>query len=217
MASMGIYVFSTELLSELLATQGDDFGNDIIPKALSEHRVMGHVFDGYWADIGTIRRFYEVNLELATGPTFDLNVPRQPVYTNARFLPPTDLQGAQIKKSLLAEGCRVADAEITNSVIGIRSIIGSQVIMRDTVMMGADYYETDEQCAENRELRRPDIGVGNGSTIEGAILDKKARIGHNVHIRYLQNRPDSENENWVARDGLVVVPKSAVIPDDTVI
>jgi glucose-1-phosphate adenylyltransferase len=217
MASMGIYVFSTELLSELLAAPGDDFGKDIIPEALSNQRVMGHIFDGYWADIGTIRRFYEVNLEMAATPPFDLNIPNQPIYTHARFLPPTELQGATLNKVLLAEGCSIADAEISNSVIGIRSIIGSQVVIRDSVMMGADYYETDEQRAENRRLGRPDIGVGDGSVIEGAILDKKARIGRNVHIRYLPDRPDSETENWAARDGLVVVPKSAVIPDDTVI
>jgi glucose-1-phosphate adenylyltransferase len=111
----------------------------------------------------------------------------------------------------------VTDAEIINSVVGIRSVIGAQVVMRDTVMMGADYYETDEHRAENVQLGRPDIGVGSGSTIEGAILDKKARIGRNVHIRYLPDRPDYENENWVVRDGLVVVPKSAIIADDTVI
>jgi glucose-1-phosphate adenylyltransferase len=217
MASMGIYVFSTEILSDLLAAPGDDFGHDIIPKALSEHRVMGHVFDGYWADIGTIRRFYEVNLELAATQPFDLNIANQPVYTNARFLPPTELQGARLSKVLLAEGCNIADAEITNSVVGIRSIIGSQVVIRDSVMMGADHYETDEQRAENRRLARPDIGIGNGSVIESAILDKKARIGRNVHIRSLPDRPDCENDNWVVRDGLVVVPKSAIIPDDSVI
>lgn len=217
MASMGIYVFSTELLSELLAAPGDDFGNDIIPKALSKYRVMGYVFDGYWADIGTIRRFYEVSLELAATQAFDLNVPGQPVYTNARFLPPTELQGARISKVMLAEGCNISDAEITNSVIGIRSIIGSQVVILDSVMMGADHYETDEQRAENNQLGRPDIGVGDGSVIESAIIDKKARIGRNVHIRSLPDRPDSENGNWLVRDGLVVVPKSAIIPDNTII
>jgi glucose-1-phosphate adenylyltransferase len=217
MASMGIYVFSTELLAELLEAPGDDFGKDIIPEAISDKRVMGYIFDGYWADIGTIRRFYEVNLELAATPPFDLNIPNQPVYTHARFLPPTELQGATLEKVLLAEGCSIADAKITNSVIGIRSMIGSQVVIRDSVMMGADYYETEEQRAENRRLGRPDIGVGDGSVIEGAILDKKARIGRNVHIRYLPDRPDSEAENWAARDGLVVIPKSAVIPDDAVI
>lgn len=217
MASMGIYVFSTELLSEMLAAKGDDFGHNILPKAISSHRVMGHVFDGYWADIGTIRRFYEVSLELAATQSFDLNVPNQPVYTNARFLPPTELQGARLKKVMLAEGCNIADAEISNSVIGIRSIIGSQVVIRDTVMMGADYYETDEQRVENSRLGRPDIGIGDGSVIESAIVDKKARIGRNVRIRFLPDRPDSEQENWVVRDGLVVVPKSGVIPDNTVI
>ena len=217
MASMGIYVFSTELLSELLAAPGDDFGNDIIPKALQNHRIMGHVFDDYWADIGTIRRFYEVSLEMAASPSFDLNIANQPVYTNARFLPPAELQGARLSKVMLAEGCNIGDAEITNSVVGIRSIIGSQVVIRNTVMMGADHYETDEQRLENRRLRRPDIGVGDGSVIDSAIIDKKARIGRNVQIRYLADRPDSENENWLVRDGLVVIPKSAVIADDTVI
>jgi glucose-1-phosphate adenylyltransferase len=217
MASMGIYVFSTELLIELLEAPGNDFGKDIIPGALANKKVMGHIFDGYWADIGTIRRFYEVNLEIASTPAFDLNIPNQPVYSRARFLPPTELQGATINKVLLAEGCSIADAEITNSVIGIRSMIGAEVVIRDTVMMGADYYETDEQRAENQRLGRPDIGVGDGSIIEGAIVDKKARIGRNVHIRHLPDRPDSETENWVARDGLVVIPKSAVIPDGTVI
>lgn len=217
MASMGIYVFSTELLSELLAAPGDDFGNDMIPVALSDHRVMGHVFDGYWADIGTIRRFYEVSLELIASQAFDLNVPNQPVYTNARFLPPTELQGARISKAMLAEGCKIGDAEITNSLVGIRSIIGSQVVMRDTVMMGADYYETETQRTENRQLGRPDIGVGDNTVIESAIIDKKARIGRNVQIRFKPDRPDSDNDNWMVRDGLVVVPKSAVISDDTVI
>lgn len=217
MASMGIYVFSTEVLSKLLSASGDDFGSDIIPKALSDHKVMGHVFNGYWADIGTIRRFYEVNLELAGGQSFDLNAVNQPVYTNARFLPPTELQGAKLSKVLLAEGCRIGGADISNSVVGLRSVIGSKVVMRDTIMMGSDFHETDEQRAENIRLSRPDIGIGDGSVIESAILDKKARIGRNVHIRSLPERPDSENDNWVVRDGLVVVPKSGVIPDNTVI
>jgi glucose-1-phosphate adenylyltransferase len=217
MASMGIYVFSTELLAELLETLGNDFGKDIIPSALANKKVMGHIFDGYWADIGTIRRFYEVNLEMASTASFDLNLPNQPVYTRPRFLPSTELQGASLNKVMLAEGCKIADAEIVNSVIGIRSIVGAQVVIRDSVVMGADYYETDVQRAENRRLGRPDIGIGDGSVIEGAILDKKARIGRNVHIRYLPDRPDSETDNWVARDGLIVIPKSAVIPDDTVI
>lgn len=217
LASMGIYVFSTKLLFELLTAPGDDFGKDIIPEALVNRRVMGYIFDGYWADIGTIKRYYEVNMELAASPAFELNLPNQPVYTNPRFLPPGDLQGARLTKTLLAGGCRIADAEISNSVVGIRSIIGTGVVMRDSIMMGSDSYETDEHRAENVQLGRPDIGIGNGSTIEGAIIDKKARVGRNVHIRHLPDRPDYENENWVVRDGLVIVPKSAIIDDNTVI
>ncbi|HMQ51971.1 MAG TPA: glucose-1-phosphate adenylyltransferase [Anaerolineae bacterium] len=218
MASMGIYVFTTDLLLDLLNAPGDDFGKDIIPATLADYRVMGYVFEGYWADIGTIRRFYEVNLELAAAqPSFDLNVPHQLIYTHPRFLPPTKLDGATLNQVLLADGCVIGEAEITNSVVGVRSVIGSQVVIRDSVLMGADYYETDEDRAKNRRLGRPDMGIGAGSVIEGALIDKKAYIGRNVRIRYLPDRPDSETENWVARDGLVVVPKSAVIPDETVI
>jgi glucose-1-phosphate adenylyltransferase len=218
MASMGIYVFSTDLLFELLDAPGDDFGNDIIPAALPEKRIAGYIFDGYWADIGTIRRFYEVNLELASpNPPFDLNVPHRPIYTHARSLPPNELHGPTLDGVLLADGCYIGDAAISNSVIGVRSTIGSEVIIKSSVIMGSDYYETAAHHAENRRLERPDIGIGDGSVIEGALIDKKARIGRNVHIRYLPDRPDAEDENWVARDGLVVVPKSAVIPDNTVI
>lgn len=218
MASMGIYVFATDLLLELLKTPGDDFGGDIIPAALAKHNVMGYVFDDYWADIGTIRRFYEVNLELAqANPPFTLNAPHRPIYTNARSLPPNELYGARFDRALLADGCVIQDAEIIHSVIGVRSVIGSGVVLKSSVMMGMDYYETDADRAENRKLGRPDMGIGDGSVIEGALIDKKARIGRNVQIRYLPDRPDSETENWVARDGLVVIPKSAVIRDGTII
>jgi glucose-1-phosphate adenylyltransferase len=218
MASMGIYVFSTELLIELLDTPSNDFGKEIIPGALADHKIMGYVFEDYWADIGTIRRFYEVNLELASSnPPFDLKSPNQPIYTNARSLPPNELHGPTFNEVLLADGCLIKDAQITKSVIGVRSVIGSQVVMDSTVMMGADIYETDEDKAENKNLGRPNIGIGDGSVIEGALIDKKARIGRNVTIRYMPDRPDEEANNWVARDGLIVVPKSAIIPDGTVI
>lgn len=218
MASMGIYVFTTDLLLDLLDNPGDDFGNDIIPQAIREHQVMGYVFDAYWADIGTIRRFYEVNLELAQpNPPFELNAPHMPIYTHARSLPPNELHGPTFNQVLLADGCVIRDAEITNAVVGVRSTIGSQVVLKDSVMMGSDYYETAAHIAENRGLGRPNIGIGDGSMIAGALIDKKARIGRNVQIHYRPDRPDSEQDNWVARDGLVVIPKSAVIPDGTVI
>ncbi len=218
MASMGIYVFTTELLLELLNAPGNDFGKDIVPQTMSTHRVMGYVFEKYWADIGTIRRFYEVNLEMASpNPPFDLTDPQHQIYTHPRFLPPCEVHGATLDRVLLTDGCRVRDAAITNSVIGLRSVIGSKATITDSVIMGADYYETGETRAENARLGRPDVGIGAGSTIEAALIDKNTRIGTNVHIRHLTDRPDESHENWAAREGLVIIPKSAVIPDDTVI
>ncbi|MBU0496067.1 MAG: glucose-1-phosphate adenylyltransferase [Chloroflexi bacterium] len=218
LASMGIYVFATDMLHELLQVPGDDFGRDLVPQALANYRVMGHVFDGYWADIGTIRRFYEVNLELASPDRpLDLLGPQWLIYTRPRFLPPSEVRASQLDQVLLADGCYVCGADISNSVIGLRSRIGPDVTIRSSIIMGADYYETDEERAENRCRGRPDLGIGAGSVIEGAIVDKNAHIGCNVHIRCVPGRPDAETEDWVAREGLVIVPKSAVIPNDTVI
>lgn len=218
MASMGIYVFETDALIELLGTEGDDFGRDIIPSAIENKRVMGHVFDGYWEDIGTIKRFFEVNLEMAMPDApFDFYEAERPIYTHARFLPPSEIHGAHLHNVLLPEGCRVNDASVSNSVVGLRSIIGAEAVIQSTVMMGADYYETEKELAENRQLDRPDIGIGAGSVIHRAIIDKNARIGRNVHIRNIANRPDMETNDWVARDGIVIVPKGGVIPDGTVI
>lgn len=218
MASMGIYVFATETLFELLEAPGDDFGRDIVPAAIEERRVMGYVFDSYWEDIGTIRRFYQVNLEM-TQPdaAFDIYSADRPIYTHPRFLPASEIHGAHLHNVLLTDGCRLYDAAVHDSVVGLRSIIGRETTIESTVIMGADYYETEEELAENERLDRPDIGIGAGSHIEGAIIDKNARIGRNVTIRSIPNRPDSEEENWVARDGIVIVPKKATIPDGSVI
>jgi len=218
LASMGIYVFRTDLLLEVLKPEGDDFGKDIIPNALADYRLMGYVYDGYWADIGTIRRFYEINLEMTLPDRpFDFYIPGRPIYSRARFLPATEVYGAQIENALLADGCRVVDSRINHSVIGLRSQIGPKVKIRSSILMGADYYETEADRTENERLGRPAIGIGDGTVIEGAIIDKNARIGRNVRIRHLPDRPDSEAENWVARDGLVVIPKNAAIADETVI
>jgi glucose-1-phosphate adenylyltransferase len=218
MASMGIYVFSTKLLFKLLEAPGDDFGKEIIPAAMPDHKVMGYVFDDFWADIGTLRRFYEVNLAL-TSPDrpFDLNAPHRPIYTHARFLPPSETHGSMLDQVLLAEGCQIHDSRITNSVVGLRSVIGPHVTIESSVLMGADYYETEEELEENRRQGRPDVGIGEGTVIECAIVDKNARIGRHVHIRHMPDREDEEHENWFADDGLIIIPKSAVIPDGTMI
>lgn len=218
MASMGIYVFETEVLFDLLSQPGDDFGRDIIPAAMKDRRLMGYVYDGYWEDIGTISRFYQVNLDMASPtPPFDFYSADRPIYTRARFLPASEIHGAHLQDVLLTDGCRVYDSTITNSVVGLRSLISADVSIRSSVVMGADYYETEAEKAHNLRTGRPDVGIGRGSVIERAIIDKNARIGRNVIIRAIPDRPDSDNEFWVAQDGVVIIPKSAVIPDNTVI
>jgi len=218
MASMGIYVFGFQILQDLLAGNGDDFGKDIIPKAVRELRTMGYVFDGYWEDIGTIERFYKINLEMTQkNAPFDFHVPDGRIYTHPRFLPTTEVYGAKLNHVLLTDGCTIHEAHISDSVIGLRSIIHSHTKIQASVIMGADFYETEEDQATNLRLGRPNVGIGEGTSIERAIVDKNARIGRNVQIRAIPNRPDTENENWVAKDGIVIVPKKAILQDGTVI
>lgn len=219
MASMGIYVFTTQRLIEILdEDEGTDFGKHIIPSAIDTYRVTGFVFDGYWEDIGTMRRFYEVNLDMSAPlPKFNLYDPVRPIFTRPRFLPGSKVEGGNLQNVLMADGCRVQEATIRNSVIGLRSIIENSVSVQRTVMMGADFYESPADVRENEALGRPNIGVGIGSVIEGAIIDKNARIGRNVIIQNKPGRPDEEHDNWVAREGIVIVPKNAILPDGTVI
>ena len=218
MASMGIYVFATDVLLELLELEGDDFGKDIIPASIENRRVMGYVFDGYWEDIGTIRRFFEVNLDM-TKPDgrFDFYSPSGTIYTSARFLPASEVYSGQMDNVMLTDGCRVLGATIRDVVIGLRCMIGKQVQIQSAVLMGSDYFETEVDKAENVRLGRPNIGIGDGSVIEQAIIDKNARIGINVVIRGRNDRPDAAGENWFVRDGIVIIPKNATIQDGTVI
>lgn len=218
MASMGIYVFETKVLFELLENEGVDFGKHIIPAAMKTRQVMGYVFDGYWEDIGTIARFFKVNLDMAKRDApFDFYDADRPIYTHARFLPASEVHESRLSDVLLTDGCRILKADISNAVVGLRSIIKENVQMRDCILMGADHYETPEDLIHNRQLGIPDIGVGEGSIIRRALIDKNARIGKNVTIRAIDNRPDEDHPNWVSRDGIVIVPKNAIIPDDTVI
>ena len=219
MASMGIYIFRYDAMVEMLAENpGNDFGKHIIPDAIDNRRVVGYIFDDFWEDIGTIRRFYEVNLKMASSdPPFDFYSPDRPIYTHPRFLPGSEVHGSQLNNVLMGDGCRFYDSEVSNSIVGLRSIINSGVMISRSVLMGADYYETKHEIRDNERHGRPGIGIGAGSIIEGAIIDKNARIGRNVTIRHLLDRPDMETDNWVARDGLVIVPKSAIVPDGTVI
>jgi glucose-1-phosphate adenylyltransferase len=218
MASMGIYVFKTEVLVEMLGEAGNDFGRDMIPGSIDRRRVCGYIFDDFWEDIGTIRRFYEVNLRMThRDAPFDFYDARAPIYTHARFLPGSEVFNARLDDVLLADGCRIDEALVRECVVGLRSIVGSEASLQSSIMMGADFYETDNDRAANARYGRPDMGVGAGSIIKGAIIDKNARIGKNVTIHYRPDREDDEKVNWVSRDGIVIVPKNAVVPDNSII
>ncbi len=218
-ASMGIYVFKTEALNRYLnEIEGDDFGKNIIPAVLKTGKPQGFIFDDFWEDIGTIRRFYEVNLAMAQdNPPFDFYDANAPIYSRPRFLPGSRINGGALQDVLIADGCRIENATIRNAVLGLRSVIGKSVTLTNSIMMGADFYESPVNHLVNQESKRPNMGVGSGSFIDGAIIDKNARIGSSVIIRNMPDRPDSENENWVSRDGLVIVRKNGVIADGTVI
>jgi glucose-1-phosphate adenylyltransferase len=220
MASMGIYLFRADVLHRVLeSTEAGDFGREIIPAAIENSRVYAYEFDGYWEDIGTIRAFYEANLALGLpDPPFDFYDVEHPIFTRPRFLPPAVIDGCDLEQSVVADGCLIHGSDIRESVIGLRSVVGPEVRIIRSVMMGADFFETPELKSENETLGRPDVGIGRGSSIEGAIIDKNARIGEGVTIR--AQDPDSEmveTENYVIRDGIVVIPKNSVIPDGTVI
>ncbi len=210
---MGIYLFKTETLIELLTDNPgfDDFGGDIIPDAIKNRSVYGYDFDGYWRDIGTIRSFYETNLDLTTAnPAFNFYDTENPIYTHSRLLPGSTVEESILKDVLLAEGCRIQKAEITHSVIGVRSIISSGTVIKDSIIMGADYYSAEKPS-------QPPIGIGPNCHIEGAIIDKNARIGADVVIRPFPLGTDIITPNWTVQDGIVVVPKDTIIPTGTCI
>jgi glucose-1-phosphate adenylyltransferase len=215
LASMGIYLFRTQALVELLDSDYDDFGSDVIPAAIRSHRVFGFPFDGYWEDIGTIPTFYRANLKLTwADPPFSFHDPEYPIYTRPRFLPGSRIYDVKLDSVKLADGCIVEGAEIRNSIVGIRSVIEDDVVIHDTVIMGADYYDAQSR---HKPPGSPPIGIGKGSRIRGAIIDKNARLGPNVRIDPFPPGTEIEEENWSVRDGIVVIPKNAIIPEGTVI
>lgn len=215
LGSMGIYIFDTELLIELLdSTDATDFGGEIIPQAIQTHDVFGFDFEGYWEDIGTIRSFYEVNLSLARpNPSFDIYDPDRPIYTRARFLPGTIVHHSTIDNVLMADGSRIQYAEISNSIVGLRSIIAKGAQIKDSIIMGADYY--DPKFGVPKGVIP--IGIGSGSVVEGAIIDKNVRLGEGVVIKPFPRGTELDTETWSVRDGIVVIAKSVTIPAGTYI
>ncbi len=217
LASMGLYIFNRELLFEVLTkTDYEDFGKEVFPAAVRTRNVQVHLFDDYWEDIGTIRAFYEANLSLANpNPPFDLVCPDAPVYSRARFLPPSLMEGATISNSLIADGCRIGKgAIIENSVIGLRCIVGEGVTIRNSIIMGADFLETNDEIEKLKSTNGVPVGIGTGSLIDGAILDKNCRIGRHVQIFNRGGVAESDvHSPCYIRDGIPVLTKDATLPD----
>lgn len=219
LASMGVYIFRMETVKEIVADPNLlDFGKDILPQLIQTHRVFSHLFLGYWRDIGTISSFYEANLMLTdVDAAFRFYDARAPIYTQSRFLPASKVLQAQISRSILSDGCLVYASTIDRSVIGIRSRLqrGSRVV--GTIVMGNDFYEEDEVRARNAAGGLPDAGIGPDCVIERAIVDKNARIGAGSILKGDPSRPDQDGDGWFIRDGIVIVPKDAVLPPGTVV
>jgi len=213
LGSMGIYLFKTKVLINLLTKfpEYDDFGGDIIPEAIKSLNVFGFDFDGYWEDIGTIRSFYETNLKLtSSNPPFNFYDPKTPIYTHARYLPGSIVEDSRLQDVLIAEGCRIRKAEITHSIVGIRAQVAEGSVIKDSIIMGADYY-TPKKHPEVA------IGIGRNCYIESAIIDKNVQIGDGVIIKPFTNSQDIDHELYFVRDGIVVIAKDTVIPAGTCI
>lgn len=222
-ASMGIYVFKKDVLIKLLkeSLERTDFGKEIIPDAAKDHNVQAYLFDGYWEDIGTIEAFYDANLALTQQPLppFSFYDEEAPIYTRARYLPPTKLLDCQITQSIIGEGCILKDCRIVHSVLGVRSRIESGCVIEDTLLMGADFYQASVERHCNIDKGEIPVGIGTDSIIRRAIIDKNARIGHDVKIINKDNVQEAERESqgFYIRSGIVVVLKNAVIQDGTII
>uniref|UniRef100_A0A0C9S794 Glucose-1-phosphate adenylyltransferase n=1 Tax=Wollemia nobilis TaxID=56998 RepID=A0A0C9S794_9CONI len=222
-ASMGVYVFKKEILLNLLRWRfptANDFGSEIIPASAREYVVKAYLFDDYWEDIGTIKSFFEANLALtAQPPKFSFYDVKKPIYTSPRNLPPSKIDQSKIVESIVSHGCFLQDCSIEHSIIGIRSRILSGVSLKDTVMLGADYYETDAETVSLLAEGRVSVGIGQNTKIRNCIIDKNARIGKNVTIANAENVQEADRtaDGFYIRSGITVVLKNSTIKDETVI
>jgi glucose-1-phosphate adenylyltransferase len=218
LASMGIYVFSRNVIFRMLENSLADFGKHIIPHAIKELKVFSYIFQGYWEDIGTIRAFFEANLDLANElPRFNFFDMSAPIFSRPRFLPGSKINGAQIDHAVISDGCIINRATISHSIVGLRCIVSPGTMLNRTVLLGSDYYESQESIVEHEKAGQPRIGVGSNCRIENTIVDKNARIGDNVVISPAGKPDKLDHPNYYIRDGIVIVPKSGVIPHGMVI
>jgi glucose-1-phosphate adenylyltransferase len=222
LASMGIYVFKYDRLEEVLAEDKSrlDFGKEVIPGSIHKYNVQAYLFDGYWEDIGTIGAFYKANLDMTTAiPPFNLFDAEAPLLTRSRYLPPSKIDDCEIRNSIISEGCIINGARINNSLIGLRSRLGNGSQLEAAYIMGADFYQTLEDMQADLATGRPYIGVGKGTIIRRAIIDKNARIGANVRLLNEAGveEADGPNGSYYIRDRIIIVPKNGLIPDGTVV
>ena len=218
LASMGIYIFNRKVLLKLLDNTLTDFGKHIIPGAIQTHRVFSHVFQGYWEDIGTIRAFFEANLDICSElPRFNFFDMTAPIFSRPRWLPASKINGAQIDHAVVSDGCIINHSEIHQSIIGIRSVISPGTHLNRAIVLGADFYESAESITEHEAAGQPRIGIGSNARIENAIIDKNARIGNDVVITPNGKPENVDHPMYFVRDGIVIIPKNGVVPHGTVI
>jgi len=218
LASMGIYVFSREVIFRLLENSLTDFGKHIIPESIKELNVYAYVYQGYWEDIGTIRAFFEANLDVTNElPRFNFFDMSAPIFSRPRFLPGSKINGAQIDHAVISDGCIINRATITHSIVGLRCLVGPGTVLNRTILLGSDYYESQDSIEQHEKVGKPRIGIGANCRIENTIVDKNARIGNNVVISPAGKPDKLDHENYYIRDGIVIVPKSGVIPHGMVI
>jgi glucose-1-phosphate adenylyltransferase len=221
LASMGIYIFNRNIMQNLLMEKfpdATDFGKEIIPSSINNHKVISYQYDGYWTDIGNIYSFFEANLALTEDvPDFNLFDSSHPVFTRARMLPPAKISGTTLEQTMIAEGCIILASRIENSVLGIRSRVGHGTTIVSSYLMGGDIYETIEQIEEYNSKGMPGLGVGERCYIKNAIIDKNVRIGNDVRINGGKHLENFDHELYTVKDGIVVVKKGAVLPDGFVI
>jgi glucose-1-phosphate adenylyltransferase len=221
LASMGIYVFNKEILYQFLNevhASATDFGKEIIPDSIAHYKVLSYQYDGYWTDIGNIYSFFEANLALTHDvPQFNLFDSAQTVYTRSRMLPPAKVSGTIINKAIIAEGSIIMAKEVANSVIGIRSRIGKDSVIKNCYIMGCDYYETMDQINKKNKKGEPILGIGERCLIEDAIVDKNCSIGNDVHIKGGAHHEKIDHPLYTIKDGIVVIKKGAFIPNGFII
>jgi glucose-1-phosphate adenylyltransferase len=218
LASMGIYLFNREVLLKLLDNTQTDFGKHIIPDAIQSQKVHASVFQGYWEDVGTIRSYFEANLDLvAELPRFNFFDMSAPIFTRPRFLPASKINGAEINHAVISDGCIINRCKVNHTIVGVRSTINEGCELTRTILLGCDYYESDASIRQYEARGMPRIGVGRHTVIENAIIDKNARIGENCRISPAGKPEKADHPQYYIRDGIVIIPKNAVIPHGTVI